>query len=75
MSMVILASGSRARARMLEAAGLEFRTEPAEIDEAELKRAGWAADRTPEDCALILAEAKARSVSRRYPGTLVVGAD
>lgn len=35
---VILASASPARAQLLAAAGVEFRTVPAEIDEDEVKR-------------------------------------
>ena len=75
MKKLILASASSARARLLDAAGVEFRIEPAEIDEAEFKRTGRASRWTPQDCALALAEAKAQSVSRRYPGALIIGAD
>jgi septum formation protein len=72
---LILASASRVRARLLAAAGVDFRVEPAEIDEATLKRALRADGRTPGDCALALAEAKAQSASHRHPRALVIGAD
>ena len=60
---------------MLAAAGVEFQIEPAEVDEGLLKRAFRADRRSPVDCALALAEAKARSVSHHHPRALVVGAD
>ena len=75
MSELVLASASAVRARLLDAAGIECRIEPAEIDEAEFKHAGLAGQRTPQDCALTLAEAKAQWVSRRYPRAMVIGAD
>ncbi len=75
MKRLILASASQVRVRLLGAAGVEFRIEPAEIDEAEFKRNGRAGQTTPQDCALSLAEAKALRVSSRDPEALVVGAD
>jgi septum formation protein len=72
---LILASASPARARLLAAAGVDFRVVPAEIDETVLKRAFRADRREASDCALALAEAKARQVSRRDPQALVIGAD
>jgi septum formation protein len=70
---VILASASVSRARILRGVGLDFTTQPAAIDEAAIKDAmtGAAADAI----AAALAEAKALSVSRRYPNSLVIGAD
>ncbi|HEV2098960.1 MAG TPA: nucleoside triphosphate pyrophosphatase [Stellaceae bacterium] len=75
MTPLVLASASQVRARILSAAGVEFRIEPAEIDEAEFKRAGRTGLTTAQDCALTLAEAKAQRVSRHDPEALVVGAD
>lgn len=72
---LILASASTVRARLLAAAGVDFRVEPAGVDEVPLKLAYHAERHTPADCALALAEAKARSVSQRHPRALVVGAD
>jgi septum formation protein len=74
---LVLASGSRFRKAMLESAGLSFDVVPAVVDEAGI-RARLAAERpelSPAEIAGVLAEAKAREVSRRRPGSLVVGAD
>ena len=72
---LVLASASTARARLLRSSGVDFAVEPARIDEPALKRQFRAADRSAADCALALAEAKARSVSARQPQALVIGAD
>ena len=69
--MLVLASGSASRARLLAAAGVEFTVDPADIDEPALMPA--LAD--AEASALALAEAKALSVSARRPGALVLGGD
>lgn len=74
-SRLILASASSVRARLLAAAGVVFRVEPAEVDEAAVKRASRTARRSAGDCALALADAKARWVSRCKPEALVIGAD
>ena len=71
-----MASNSAARARLLEGAGLTFARQPADIDEATIKRAlvgrqGADAERV----AAGLAEAKAVAVSAIAPGALVIGAD
>lgn len=72
---LILASASRSRADLLRAAGLDFLVEPAAVDEAELK-ASMSAEQAPASAvAEALAELKARRVSRRHPGALVIGAD
>lgn len=74
---LILASGSSARRKMLEAAGMLFRVVPADVDEdairASLAESGPNCE--PEDVAAVLARAKAEEVSRRYPAELVIGAD
>ena len=72
---VILASASTARARMLEAVGVTFTIEPAAIDEARIKTAAHEAGQAAIACALALAAGKARTVSRRHPEALVIGAD
>jgi septum formation protein len=72
---VVLASASRARARMLEAAGLAVEVEPAALDEAEIKTSLRAEGADAGACAVALAEAKAARVARRRPGRLVIGAD
>ncbi len=68
---LVLASGSAARAQMLSDAGVEFVRDPADIDEAALTQAAAPASAV----ARLLAEEKARHVSRRHPGALVLGGD
>src|SRR5436190_3938387 len=72
---LILASSSPARHRLLVDAGLEFIVEPARIDEAAIKACFMADGRSASDCALALAEAKARQIAADYPSELVIGAD
>jgi septum formation protein len=73
--MLILASASAARARLLSQAGVEFCAERAAVDEDALKRSSRACERNAASSALLLAERKAESVSARHPGALVIGAD
>jgi len=74
---LILASGSPYRRKMLQAAGLDFRVVPADVDEAALKRglASQTPKPTPAAIADALARAKAQSVSARHASATVVGAD
>ena len=73
---LVLASASTVRARLLAAAGLDFRTEPAELDEGFLKQACRAEGRDAAGCALALAEAKAHQVAARCGrAAVVIGAD
>ena len=72
---LILASASPARARLLAAAGVQARVEPAEIDETGVKQAFRAEGRSAVDCALALAEAKAGRIARIRHRALVIGAD
>jgi septum formation protein len=72
---LVLASASSTRALLLERAGVPFSAEPAAVDEAEVKAAFKAEGADAASCAEALAEAKARSVARRRPGALVIGAD
>ena len=72
---LILASASRARAAMLERAGVPVTCDPAGIDEEAIKRECRAAGATVGTTADILAERKAHAVSLRHPGRLVLGAD
>lgn len=71
---LILASGSSARRKLLEAAGVAFRVAPADVEEDDL-RAALGPTAAPARVALTLARAKAEEASRRAPGALVVGAD
>jgi septum formation protein len=71
----ILASASTARARLLAAAGVEFRVEAADLDESELKKACRTEGRDAADCALVLAKAKACQIAARHDCAIVIGAD
>ena len=76
-SRLVLASGSTARRRMMEQAGLTFDVQPANIDEAVLKAA---LIQHPtciplQDLAIALAEAKAVDVSRKQRAAWVIGSD
>lgn len=73
--MLILASASAARARLLRAAGVEVETHPARIDESAVKAAMLSEAAPPRDLADTLAELKACRVSGRHPGRLTLGAD
>ena len=72
---LVLASASTARAGLLAAAGIDFRIEPAELDEGLLKQACRARGRDAAECALALAEAKACQVAARCGRAVVIGAD
>ena len=74
---LILASASAARRDMLTRAGIGFDVEPARIDERAIQDAltGGENEVEPADIAELLAEAKARDVSLRNPGALVIGSD
>lgn len=75
MTHVVLASGSKARAAMLQSAGVPFTVSPARVDESEVKLSLQAEGASAADVAEVLAEIKAMQVSRRHPGALVIGAD
>ena len=73
---LVLASASTARAALLAAAGIDFRIEPVELDEGLLQQICRARGRDAAECALALAEAKARQVAERCGrAAVVIGAD
>ena len=73
---LILASTSKARARLLEAAGLSFIIEPPGLDEgAMLQAISGEKSLEPSDVAEVLARAKAEAVSDLASGAYVIGAD
>jgi septum formation protein len=72
---IILASASAARRRVLAAAGLSFTTQPAAVDEAEIKRSARAEGASAEDAASLLAGLKAQRIAVREPNAIVIGAD
>lgn len=69
--MIVLASQSASRRAMLEAAGIPFRAQPAQVDERGIEAA--LGDVPPAEIALQLARAKALAVFA--PGELVLGSD
>jgi nucleoside triphosphate pyrophosphatase len=73
---LILASASKARAKLLEAAGLAFIVEPPGLDEGVMLQA-ISGERSldPPDVAEVLARAKAEAVSDLASGAYVIGAD
>lgn len=72
---LILASQSGGRIAMLRAAGVDVEPQAPLVDEDSIKGALAADGAKPRDIADALAEAKARKVSRKYPGDLVLGCD
>lgn len=71
----ILASGSRIRAALLSQAGVPFTIQPPRVDEDMVKQALIAEAASPRDIADALAELKARKISEKNPGALVLGCD
>lgn len=69
--MIVLASKSASRKAMLEAAGVEFRCEPANVDERLIEAEMAGAD--PGEVAIALARAKAEAVDGN--GLSVLGSD
>ncbi len=72
---LILASGSKIRAQLLQNANVRFDVHPARVDEAMIKQSLEAEQAKPRDVADALAEMKARKVSEKHPGALVLGCD
>jgi len=73
--MLILASKSAARRRLLQNAGLLIECQPAAIDERQTEALLASHLETAEDSARLLARAKALDVSRRNLTSPIVGAD
>ena len=70
---LMLASKSASRRAVLESAGVPIDIEPADVDEREIKtRAGFD---DPGKVAALLAREKAKAVSAKHPGRIVLGAD
>jgi len=72
---VVLASASPSRQMILAAAGVEFSTSPADLDEHEIKRSLMSEQATPQEVALTLAAMKAVRISDNDREALVIGAD
>ena len=72
-SGIVLASNSASRKAMLEAAGIAFTAQAADIDERALEAEMEGAE--PAEVAQALAAAKAAAVSAAHPEALVLGSD
>lgn len=72
---IILASGSAIRAQLLRKAGVSFEVTVPRIDEDAIKASMVAEAAKPRDIADALAEMKARKVSDKTPGAMVLGCD
>lgn len=72
---IILASQSRARRALLDAAGIAHEALPAAVDEATIKESAKAEGLPAREAATLLADAKASRVARKHPDALVIGAD
>ena len=72
---LILASASRSRARMLEAAGVAFEIATPQVDEGAVKAELKSQGATALQCAETLARLKAKAISDKRKGALVIGAD
>lgn len=74
--VLILASGSDTRRRMLQAANIDFVVQAPSVDEQAIKQAAVAEDIAPTDIAVTLAELKAQSIAlRNGHGYFVLGSD
>lgn len=72
---IVLASTSATRHRILENASVPFEAVRHFVDEEEIKLSLIKDQISGGDIAVVLAEQKARYVSRQRPGCLIVGAD
>ncbi|MGY3438444.1 MULTISPECIES: Maf family protein [unclassified Marinovum] len=72
---IVLASGSKIRAQLLQRANIDVETIPPRIDEDSVKIAMLAEEASPRDIADLLAEMKAAKVAGKRPDALVLGCD
>lgn len=72
---LILASGSEIRAQLLRQAAVPFTVSKPRVDEEMIRAALMEEAASPRDIADTLAEMKARKVSDKNPGALVLGCD
>jgi septum formation protein len=72
---IILASKSAARLAMLEGAGIQLDAIAPMVDEDMIRLTLSASGQSARDIGDAIAEAKAIKVSRKYPGTMVLGCD
>jgi septum formation protein len=72
---IVLASASKVRRALLEAAGLEIIVDPAAVDEAAVKESYAGEGAEPGEIAEALAQLKALRIAPRHPGLITLGAD
>ncbi|MFS8047172.1 Maf-like protein [Rhizobium sp. BR 314] len=72
---LILASSSPFRRMLMENAGLHFQAIAANIDERAIEAPLEKNGANPDAVALVLAKAKAKEVSDRFPNSLIIGSD
>ncbi len=70
---VVLATLSKTRIGMFKATGIPFIMEPHKVDEQKIKKAKFCNQK--ERLATTLAEAKARSIEKKFPDKIIVGSD
>lgn len=75
MSRIVLASGSEIRKALFAQAGIGIKVAVPRVDEVAIKESLLADGAPPRDVADALAEAKARRVSAKHPGDVVIGCD
>ena len=75
MASVLLASGSKIRAELLQGAGVPFDIEIAKIDEPAIIASLKAEDAKPHEVVGLLAEYKAQRIAAKYADRLVIGCD
>lgn len=73
--LLVLASGSPARSRLLEQAGVPHEVRVPAVDESAIKQAARHLGAPAKDCAYALAVAKARAISDTLPDAYVIAAD
>ena len=74
-SSLILASASETRQALLRQAGIAHEAIAARVDEDAVKQSLLAEGASPRDIADALAELKARKISDKHPGAMVIGCD
>lgn len=72
---LVLASSSPFRRMLMENAGLTFEAHAAQIDERAIEAPLEKSGAKPDEVALVLAEAKAEYISRRFSTALIIGSD
>jgi septum formation protein len=72
---IVLASKSLGRRLALQQTGLPFEAHPAEVDERTIEARIVAEGGGPDAVVAALSAAKALEISRRFPNSLVIGAD